>query len=74
MSFGMRQFQAQKLCEVEVAVDSLSLDFLLRHVDLGLETGLRDRCWEGQDWGTGCGRTVITQAPGSSLPLDDGPL
>lgn len=47
MSFGMRQFQAQKLCEVEVVVDSLSLDFLLRHVDLGLETGLCDCCWEG---------------------------
>lgn len=54
MGFGMRQSQAQKLCEVEVVVDSLSLDFLLCHVDLGLETGLCARCWEG----AGPGRRV----------------
>ena len=75
MGFGLRQFQPQKLCELEVVVDSLSLDFLLCRMALGLETGLCDHCWEGAGPGAQCGLTAeITQAPGFSLSLGDGPL
>ena len=48
---------------------TLSLDFLLCHVALGLEMGLCDRCWEGAGPGA-----QGADGPRRSLRLDDGPL